>query len=48
MCVDAPGAKPGFINTGEPVRIRVRDGKTRDVVVAAAQRGAASATHFYR
>lgn len=39
---------PGFINPGEPVRIRVRDGAGLDVVVAAAPRSGASATHFYR
>lgn len=46
--VGAPDAKPGLINPGEPVRIRVRDGNSLDVVVAAAPRSAASATHFYR
>ena len=39
---------PGFINPGEPVRIRVRDGKGLDVMVAAAPRSGASAAHFYR
>ncbi|MFY0479542.1 hypothetical protein [Achromobacter marplatensis] len=39
---------PGFINPGEPVRIRVRDGAGLNVVMAAAPRSAASAAHFYR
>lgn len=46
--VGAPGAAPHFVNPGQPVRIRVRDGKELDVVVAAAPRSGASATHFYR
>ncbi|MFJ3461374.1 hypothetical protein [Achromobacter spanius] len=44
----APDAKPRIINPGEPVRIRVRDGKGLDIVVSAAPRSGASATHFYR
>lgn len=43
----APDA-PRVVNPGEPVRIRVRDGKGLDLVVAAAPRSGASATHFYR
>ncbi len=46
--VGAPDAMPRFINPGQPVRIRVRDGKGLDVVLAAAPSSAASATHFYR
>ena len=46
--VGAPDAKRGLINPGEPVRIRVRDGKGLDVVVVAAPRSGNSATHFYR
>jgi len=46
--VGAPDATPGFINPGEPVRIRVSDGRGLDIVVVAAPRSAASATHFYR
>ena len=37
-----------FVNPGQPVRIRVRDGKELDIVVAAAPRSGTSATHFYR
>lgn len=44
----AGDASPRFANPGEPVRIRVRDGKGLDVVLVAAPRSAASATHFYR
>jgi len=46
--VGAPDATPRFVNPGQPVRIRVRDGRGLDVVVAAAPRSGASATHFYR
>lgn len=46
--VGAPDATPGFVNPGQPVRIRVRDGRGLDVVVASAPRSSASATHFYR
>lgn len=46
--IDAPDTKPRIINPGDPVRIRVRDGKELDVVVSAAPRSGASATHFYR
>ncbi|MGE7086744.1 hypothetical protein [Achromobacter xylosoxidans] len=41
----APGA---VAEPGEPVRIRVRDGGDLDVVMVAAPRSSASATHFYR
>lgn len=44
--VGAPEA--GAINPGQPVRIRVNDGKGLDVVVVAAPRTGTSATHFYR
>lgn len=46
--IGAPDAKPRIINPGDPVRIRVRDGKGLDIVVSAAPRSGASATHFYR
>ncbi|WP_312427747.1 hypothetical protein [Achromobacter sp.] len=46
--VGALEATPRYVNPGEPVRIRVRDGKGLDVVLAAAPLSAASATHFYR
>lgn len=46
--VGAADAMPDFAEPGQPVRIRVRDGKGLDVVVAAAPRSGASATHFYR
>jgi hypothetical protein len=39
---------PGFIDPGEPVRIRVRDDNGLDIMVAAAPRSGTSATHFYR
>lgn len=43
-----PHAAPRSVNPGEPVRLRVRDGKGLDIVVTAAPLSAASATHFYR
>jgi len=46
--VGAPDAAPGFADPGEPVRIRVRDGRELDVVMVAAARSSASSTHFYR
>jgi hypothetical protein len=46
--VGAADAMPGFVEPGQPVRIRVRDGQGLDVVVAAAPSSGASATHFSR
>lgn len=46
--VGAPDGARRIVNPGQPVRIRVRDGKGLDVVMAAAPRSAASTTHFYR
>ena len=46
--VRGPNAAPLVVNPGEPVRIRVSDGKALNVVLAAAPRDSASATHFYR
>ncbi|CAB3632534.1 hypothetical protein LMG26685_01014 [Achromobacter mucicolens] len=46
--IGAADGKPRSVNPGEPVRIRVRDGKGLDLVVSAAPLSAASATHFYR